>query len=109
MINKNSSYSQGEIMKQTCIRREKGQGLVEYSLILVLVAIVVIAALMVLGPIIGDVFSDVNSSLTNINDGGSSQSSQPTGCQVKHANGYATAPGDPNGACYAPGVGYYNP
>lgn len=43
--------------------KEKGQGLVEYALILVLVAIVVIAALMVLGPIIGNVFSKVNSSL----------------------------------------------
>ena len=44
--------------------KEKGQGLVEYALILVLVAIVVIAALMVLGPLIGNVFSEINSSLT---------------------------------------------
>ena len=47
-------------------RNEKGQGLVEYALILVLVAIVVIAALMVLGPIIGNVFSDINSSLSGV-------------------------------------------
>ena len=33
--------------------KEKGQGLVEYALIIVLVAVVVIAALTVLGPIIG--------------------------------------------------------
>jgi pilus assembly protein Flp/PilA len=46
--------------------KEKGQGLVEYALILVLVAIVVIAALMVLGPIIGNVFSDINSSLAGV-------------------------------------------
>ncbi|MBI5841444.1 MAG: Flp family type IVb pilin [Chloroflexi bacterium] len=46
--------------------KEKGQGLVEYALILVLVAIVVIAALMVLGPIIGNVFSDINSSLGGV-------------------------------------------
>ena len=45
---------------------EKGQGLVEYALILVLVAIVVIAALMILGPIIGNVFSRLNSSLVSI-------------------------------------------
>ncbi len=44
--------------------KEKGQGLVEYALILVLVAIVVIAALMVLGPLIGNVFSEINSSLS---------------------------------------------
>ena len=43
--------------------KEKGQGLVEYALILVLVAIVVIAVLMLLGPIIGNVFSTINSSL----------------------------------------------
>ena len=46
--------------------REKGQGLVEYALILVLVAIVVIAALMVLGPVICRAFSKVNSSLSGV-------------------------------------------
>lgn len=45
--------------------REEGQGLVEYALILVLVAIVVIAVLTLLGPIIGNVFSRVNTGLTN--------------------------------------------
>jgi len=43
--------------------KEKGQGLVEYALILVLVAIVVIAVLTLLGPIIGNVFSKINSTL----------------------------------------------
>ena len=47
-------------------RNEKGQGLVEYALILVLVAIVVIAALMILGPIIGNTFSTINSSLNSV-------------------------------------------
>ncbi len=41
------------------IPREEGQGLVEYALILVLVAIVVIAILTILGPTIGNVFSNV--------------------------------------------------
>ncbi len=45
---------------------EKGQGLVEYALILVLVAIVVIAALMILGPLIGNTFSTINSSLNSV-------------------------------------------
>src|SRR5689334_4223486 len=45
------------------VLKEKGQGLVEYALILVLVAIVVIAALSILGPRIGSVFSKINSSL----------------------------------------------
>ena len=43
--------------------REEGQGLVEYALILVLVAVVVIAVLMLLGPAIGDVFSQIMSAL----------------------------------------------
>ncbi|NCP87583.1 MAG: pilus assembly protein [Anaerolineae bacterium CG_4_9_14_3_um_filter_57_17] len=43
--------------------KEKGQGLVEYALILVLVAVIVIAALTVLGPLIGNVFTKINSSL----------------------------------------------
>ena len=39
--------------------REEGQGLVEYALILVLVAVVVIAILTLLGPSIGNVFSEI--------------------------------------------------
>jgi pilus assembly protein Flp/PilA len=38
---------------------ERGQGLVEYSLILVLVALIVIVVLSLLGPSIGNVFSQV--------------------------------------------------
>ncbi len=45
--------------------QEKGQGLVEYALILVLVAVVVIAVLLILGPIIGNVFTKINSDLVN--------------------------------------------
>lgn len=41
------------------VPREEGQGLVEYALILVLVAVVVIVILTLLGPAIGNVFSDV--------------------------------------------------
>lgn len=43
--------------------REEGQGLVEYALILVLVAVVVIAILTVLGPQIGNVFSKITDNL----------------------------------------------
>ena len=39
--------------------REEAQGLVEYALILVLVAVVVIAILTLLGPAIGNVFSSI--------------------------------------------------
>jgi len=37
----------------------RGQGLVEYALILVLVAVVVIVILALLGPAIGNVFSNI--------------------------------------------------
>jgi pilus assembly protein Flp/PilA len=43
--------------------QEKGQGLVEYAIILVFVAIVVIAIMRLLGPKIGNIFSTINSSL----------------------------------------------
>lgn len=41
------------------IPNESGQGLVEYAMILVLVAIVVMVMLLVLGPAIGNIFSNV--------------------------------------------------
>ncbi len=40
-------------------RGERGQGLAEYALILMLVAVVVIAALSMLGPAVGNMFSQV--------------------------------------------------
>lgn len=42
---------------------EKGQGLVEYALILVLVAIIVLAILLLLGPTVGNMYSNIVSSL----------------------------------------------
>ncbi|NWJ44820.1 MAG: hypothetical protein HXX08_02985 [Chloroflexi bacterium] len=48
--------------KQT--EEKEGQGLVEYALILFLVAVVVIAILVFLGPQIGNVFSSVTKNLS---------------------------------------------
>ena len=42
---------------------QRGQGLVEYALIIAFVAIVVIAALVVLGPRVASIFNRVNSNL----------------------------------------------
>jgi pilus assembly protein Flp/PilA len=42
---------------------EKGQGLVEYAIILAFVAIVVIAIMRLLGPKIGNTFSSISSSI----------------------------------------------
>ena len=58
-------YSLGEginrkgVITMLFLPREEGQGLVEYALILVLVAVVVIAILTLLGPAIGNVFSSI--------------------------------------------------
>jgi pilus assembly protein Flp/PilA len=43
--------------------KEKGQGLVEYAIILSLVALIVIAVVRLLGPKIGNTFSSIASSL----------------------------------------------
>lgn len=44
---------------------EKGQGLVEYALILVLIALVVIVALKMVGTTTNKVFSNINTKLTS--------------------------------------------
>jgi pilus assembly protein Flp/PilA len=46
--------------------RQKGQGLVEYALILVLVSIFVIVLLLLIGPQIGNIFSTINSSMSSL-------------------------------------------
>jgi len=38
---------------------EKGQGLLEYALILMLVALIVIVVLALLGPAVGNMYSDI--------------------------------------------------
>jgi pilus assembly protein Flp/PilA len=43
--------------------KEKGQGLVEYALILVMVAVVIIVILALLGPALGKIFSNVVSKI----------------------------------------------
>ena len=43
--------------------REPGQGLVEYALIMLLVAIIVIVALALFGPAIGNLYSSVINSI----------------------------------------------
>ncbi len=46
--------------------QERGQGLVEYAIILALVAVVVFAALAVMGPAVGNTFSTINHSLASL-------------------------------------------
>jgi pilus assembly protein Flp/PilA len=49
---------------QTALRSEKGQTLVEYALLLLLIAIVVIAMLRGVGGNVNNAFSQVNAALT---------------------------------------------
>jgi pilus assembly protein Flp/PilA len=50
-------------MIRSFFAKEEGQGLVEYALILVLIAIVVIGILTLLGSNVSSVFSQINSGL----------------------------------------------
>jgi pilus assembly protein Flp/PilA len=43
--------------------QEKGQGLIEYAIILSLVAMIVIAVMWLLGPQVGDSYGSINSSI----------------------------------------------
>ena len=45
------------------IRREEGQGMVEYALLIVLISIAALVVLVLIGPQISTIFSQVNSAL----------------------------------------------
>jgi pilus assembly protein Flp/PilA len=62
-------------MLKKFLARSEGQGLVEYALILVLVAVVVVSTLALLGPAVGNIFDTV----------------------VEY---FVTEPGDPPPECY---------
>ncbi len=44
-------------------RDQKGQGLLEYALIIVLVALIVILVLVLLGPKVGEMFSNITTTI----------------------------------------------
>jgi pilus assembly protein Flp/PilA len=56
----------GNLLAQLRRDDEEGQTLVEYGLLLALIAIVVIAALVVLGPIVSGIFDTVGDSLNTV-------------------------------------------
>ena len=47
------------------LKNQEGQGMVEYALIIAFIAIVVIAALVFLGPVISDMFFRIGDELEN--------------------------------------------
>ena len=52
-----------EVVSLLFVVRQRGQGLVEYALILMLVALIVIVILALLGPAIGNIFSNIVSAI----------------------------------------------
>lgn len=46
--------------------REEGQGLAEYGLILVLIAVVVVAALVLLGPEVVEMYNEIMNAITGV-------------------------------------------
>lgn len=64
-------------MRKRNLFHKKGQGLVEYALILALIAIVSIVALTLLGTSVSDVFSQITEALTG--DGGGGNGEPPPG------------------------------
>jgi pilus assembly protein Flp/PilA len=50
-------------MHKTFLKNQRGQGMVEYALILVLVAVIVIAALTIMGPRISFIFDQVSGAI----------------------------------------------
>ena len=79
-------------------RNERGQGLVEYAIILALVAIVVIGAMRILGPQISCAFSTINSSLPGESGDsteacGSSLSSTSSGLATKFTSTFTGCSG----------------
>ncbi len=53
-----------KVYAKSFIKKEEGQGMVEYALIIALIAIVVIGALVILGPQISALFTKIGTELT---------------------------------------------
>jgi len=52
-----------KVYAKSFFKKEEGQGMVEYALIIALIAIVVIAALILLGPQIAQIFENITDRL----------------------------------------------
>lgn len=63
IYNQDNNFSGKEVMAMLYGIREHGQGMVEYAFLFLLIALIVIAVLLLLGPTIGNVFSNLNSKM----------------------------------------------
>jgi pilus assembly protein Flp/PilA len=55
-----------ELLSRIGANKEKGQTLIEYALLVLLIAIVVIAVLILLGPQIATVFNNIRTQLSTV-------------------------------------------
>lgn len=63
LYNQDNIFAGKEVMAMLFSIREPGQGMLEYAFLFVLIALIVIAVLLILGPTIGNGFSNLNSKL----------------------------------------------
>jgi len=88
---------------QESVQRDRGASLVEYALVVALIAVVCIAAVSSLG---GTTSSVLNDGSTGI-DNAPVTTTTLSGCASVHADGYGTGPGY-GWDCYSPTFGPYN-
>ena len=74
----NEKMNGGNLMLRKWFKDEEGQGMVEYGLIIGLIAIVVIVALVALGPKVRDLFDQVNDSIDDIGKEGATAAASGT-------------------------------
>ena len=67
---RNKKMNGGNLMLRKWFKDEEGQGMVEYGLIIGLIAVVVIVALVALGPKVREMFEKVNKELDKAGAGG---------------------------------------
>lgn len=53
-------------MQVLFLPQESGQGLVEYALLIVLIAVVVLIAIRLLGPLLGNLFSNIGALFSDL-------------------------------------------
>lgn len=83
-------------LSKSSLKREEGQGLVEYALILVLVSVVVIVILSQMGPAVGNIFSGV---VTALNGGGTGDLAAVNDTEEDNSGNFSgvVQAGDPSG------------
>ena len=99
-----TSYEFVSAWLQARCKTDRGASLVEYALLVALIAVVCIGAVAFLGR---NSSSSLNKSAANADQPGGPTTTAPGGCPAVHPDGYATGPGY-GWDCYSPTYGPYN-